>query len=217
MSQIDEAIITINGLNFHYDDDDRVFSNLTLSVPKGAFYILSGPNGIGKSTLLKLIAGITKPDSGSINVSAPRVSYLSQLDADKRSSFALNVREIVSLGIKNRPFSFMKTIDWQKVDDWLAVFKLTDLKYRRLDELSGGQQQKARLAKCLITQPDLLLLDEPDTGIDEASREDIRNILNHLNKEHGMTIIVVSHHIEEYGEPCKKMLLSPSDFKEVQV
>ena len=216
MSQIDEAIITVNGLNFHYDDDDRVFSNLTLSVPKGAFYILSGPNGIGKSTLLKLIAGIVKPDSGSINVSAPRVSYLSQLDADKRSSFALNVREIVSLGIKNRPFSFMKTIDWQKVDDWLAVFKLTDLKYKRLDELSGGQQQKARLAKCLITQPDLLLLDEPDTGVDEASREDIRNILNHLNKEHGMTIIVVSHHIEEYGEPCKKMLLSPSDFKEVQ-
>ena len=215
MSQIDEALITINNLDFHYDDDDRVFSSLTLSIPKGAYYILSGPNGIGKSTLLKLIAGIVKPEKGTVRVSAPRISYLSQLDADKRSSFALNVREIISLGIKNRPFAFMKKVDWQKVDDWLAVFKLTDLKDRRLDELSGGQQQKARLAKCLIAQPDLLLLDEPDTGIDEASREDIRHILAHLNKEHGMTIIVVSHHIEEYGEPCKKMLLSSSDLMEV--
>ena len=216
MSPLNETIISADGLDFHYDEDDRVFSGLTFSVNKGSYCILSGPNGIGKSTLLKLIAGIDKPDKGSISVSAPRISYLSQLDADKRSSFALNVREIVSLGIKNRPFSFMKTIDWQKVDDWLAVFKLTDLKYRRLDELSGGQQQKARLAKCLITQPDLLLLDEPDTGIDESSREDIRNILSHLNKEHGMTIIVVSHHIEEYGEPCKKMLLSSSDLTEAQ-
>ena len=210
-----KSIVTLQNLCFSYEKD-KVLENISFEIPRGSYIALVGPNGVGKSTLLKLICGLKKPNSGTAQIATDKISYLSQLDVDKSIRYPLNVREIVSLGLRNGPFSFMRHEDWVTVDNWLTMFGLNEFEKRKLSELSGGQQQKARLAKCLISEPDLLLLDEPDTGIDEKSREDIRSILRHLNKEHGMTIILVSHRPEEYGEDCTMVALSENALKEVR-
>jgi zinc transport system ATP-binding protein len=210
-----KSIVTLQNLCFSYEKD-KVLENISFEIPRGSYIALVGPNGVGKSTLLKLICGLKKPNSGTVQIATDKISYLSQLDVDKSIRYPLNVREIVSLGLRNGPFSFMRHEDWVTVDNWLTMFGLNEFEKRKLSELSGGQQQKARLAKCLISEPDLLLLDEPDTGIDEKSREDIRSILRHLNKEHGMTIILVSHRPEEYGEDCTMVALSENALKEVR-
>jgi len=210
-----KSIVTLQNLCFSYEKD-KVLENISFQIPRGSYIALVGPNGVGKSTLLKLICGLKKPNSGTVQIATDKISYLSQLDVDKSIRYPLNVREIVSLGLRNGPFSFMRHEDWVTVDNWLTMFGLNEFEKRKLSELSGGQQQKARLAKCLISEPDLLLLDEPDTGIDEKSREDIRSILRHLNKEHGMTIILVSHRPEEYGEDCTMVALSENALKEVR-
>ncbi len=209
-----KSIVTLQNLCFSYEKD-KVLENISFEIPRGSYIALVGPNGVGKSTLLKLICGLKKPNSGTVQIATDKISYLSQLDVDKSIRYPLNVREIVSLGLRNGPLSFMRHEDWVTVDNWLTMFGLNEFEKRKLSELSGGQQQKARLAKCLISEPDLLLLDEPDTGIDEKSREDIRSILRHLNKEHGMTIILVSHRPEEYGEDCTMVALSENALKEV--
>ena len=210
-----KSIVTLQNLCFSYEKD-KVLENISFEIPRGSYIALVGPNGVGKSTLLKLICGLKKPNSGTVQIATDKISYLSQLDVDKSIRYPLNVREIVSLGLRNGPLSFMRREDWVTVDNWLTMFGLNEFEKRKLSELSGGQQQKARLAKCLISEPDLLLLDEPDTGIDEKSREDIRSILRHLNKEHGMTIILVSHRPEEYGEDCTMVALSENALKEVR-
>lgn len=210
-----KSIVTLQNLCFSYEKD-KVLENISFEIPRGSYIALVGPNGVGKSTLLKLICGLKKPNSGTVQIATDKISYLSQLDVDKSIRYPLNVREIVSLGLRNGPLSFMRHEDWVTVDNWLTMFGLNEFEKRKLSELSGGQQQKARLAKCLISEPDLLLLDEPDTGIDEKSREDIRSILRHLNKEHGMTIILVSHRPEEYGEDCTMVALSENALKEVR-
>lgn len=210
-----KSIVTLQNLCFSYEKD-KVLENISFEIPRGSYIALVGPNGVGKSTLLKLICGLKKPNSGTVQIATDKISYLSQLDVDKSIRYPLNVREIVSLGLRNGPLSFMRHEDWVTVDNWLTMFGLNEFEKRKLSELSGGQQQKARLAKCLISEPDLLLLDEPDTGIDEKSREDIRSILRHLNNEHGMTIILVSHRPEEYGEDCTMVALSENALKEVR-
>lgn len=210
-----KPMISLHNLSFSYEND-TVLKNVSFEIAKGSYIGLVGPNGVGKSTLLKLICGLKRPTSGSISVGTDKISYLSQLDADKSIRYPLNVREIVSLGLQNKPFHFMRSEDWVTVDNWLTMFGLVEFEKRKLSELSGGQQQKARLAKCLISEPDLLLLDEPDTGIDEKSRQEIREILKHLNAEHGMTIVLVSHRPEEYADDCKMVALSEDGMREVQ-
>jgi zinc transport system ATP-binding protein len=193
--------IEFKNVNFNYDND-VVFSNLNLEIKEGEFVGLVGNNGTGKSTIIKLIAGIVKAKSGEIFNDFHSVGYLSQVNINKRNSFSANVREIVSLGLKKKPFSFMTKKDYQKVDDILQKMGIYELRNKRLDELSGGQQEKVRFAEVILSNPDLILLDEPTTGIDEVSKQEIKNILKSLLKEK-KTIVMVSHMQEDFPEGCR--------------
>lgn len=188
--------IEFKNVNFNYEND-IVFENLNLSINSGEFVGLIGNNGTGKTTIIKLIANIVKPKGGEIINTFSSIGYLSQINFNKRNAFSANVREIVSLGLKKKPFQFVSKAEYQKVDDILKKMGLYELRNRRMDELSGGQQEKVRFAEVILSNPDLILLDEPTSGIDEDSKREIKHLLKSLN-ERGKTIIMVSHMQEDF-------------------
>lgn len=191
-------MIEIENLDFYYGKT-KVLENINLSIPNGFFIGLIGTNGAGKSTLLKLMMGLLKPIKGKIKDDFKKKSYLSQVTSNNDLSFPSKVKEVVSLGLKNKPFSFMNKKDWQKVDEVLKIMNIFDLKNKSINELSGGQFQRVRLAQALISQPDLLVLDEPTAGMDKESRTLFLNELKDLNTKMNMSILIVTHYIEDLG------------------
>lgn len=183
----------------HIDDvclsygERHVLCHISESVKKNDFIVLTGPNGGGKTTLLRLIAGLISPTCGKI-VRRPnlRIGYLPQYRHIDRQ-FPARVSDIVRSGLCNRTGLFqrfspeMKT----KTDDALRLFHLESLAARPIAELSGGQWQRTLLARAFVSEPDLLLLDEPETHLDEDSRSELYTLLQTWNA--GRAIVVVSH------------------------
>lgn len=189
-------MIKICNVDFYYGKT-KVLEDINLSIPNGSFVGLIGTNGAGKTTLLKLMMGLLKPIDGKIEDDFKKKSYLSQVTSNNDLSFPAKVKEVVSLGLKNKPFSFMGRKDWEKVDEALKIMNVFDLKNRSMNELSGGQQQRVRLSQALISNPDFLVLDEPTAGMDKGSRELFLNELKDLNQRLNMTILIVTHYIDD--------------------
>ena len=188
--------IIVENLSYTYESE-LILSDFSLALKEGEFVGLVGNNGSGKTTLIRLLAGIKKPTQGRIANDFRNIGYLSQLNVEKKNAFTASVEEVISLALKTRPFSFLTRNDKTKVKAALEEFGLKPFKDNRIDELSGGQQQKVRLAKILLEEPDLLLLDEPFTGIDAPTVLEIKEILKKLH-ENGKTIIMVSHNHEDF-------------------
>ena len=176
---------------------------ISFRVPSGVRVALAGPNGSGKSTLLKTVAGLLRPESGSIQVYGNpvgachhRVAYLPQRgEIDWR--FPISVRRLVTtgryvhLGWLRRP----SRRDHEVVDEVLVRLDIQDLADRQIGQLSGGQQQRALLARALAQQSDLLLLDEPLAGVDAQTRERISTVVHELWQS-GKTLISATHDLE---------------------
>ncbi len=185
-------MIKLENVSFSYEKEN-ILENINLEINNGSFVGLIGSNGTGKSTLLKLILNIVKPHQGKVFNDFKKVSFLSQISSTNDYVFPANVFEIVSLGLKNKPFSFLTKKDKEEVKAMLELLGISDLRNRQLQELSGGQQQKVRLAKCLIAKPELLVLDEPTSGIDKESRINLIEDLHILQEKFNLTILMVSH------------------------
>ncbi len=185
-------MIKLENVSFSYEKEN-ILENINLEINNGSFVGLIGSNGTGKSTLLKLILNIVKPHQGKVFNDFKKVSFLSQISSTNDYVFPANVFEIVSLGLKNKPFSFLTKKDKEEVKAMLELLGISDLGNRQLQELSGGQQQKVRLAKCLIAKPELLVLDEPTSGIDKESRINLIEDLHILQEKFNLTILMVSH------------------------
>jgi putative ABC transport system ATP-binding protein len=181
-----------------------VLDHLSLTVPQGDFLALMGPSGSGKSTLLNLIAGIDRPDSGSIRVGGNDIAALSEsaLAAWRAANVGfifqfynlipvLTAFENVELPLQltNLPSSERR----RRVTEALATVGLADRMDHTPNELSGGQQQRVAIARALITDPALIVADEPTGDLDRQSAEDILNMLERLNKDMGKTILMVTH------------------------
>lgn len=186
-------MIELNNISFSYGSKNDVLKEVSLKVNDGEFIGLIGNNGAGKTTLLKIMMNLLKPIDGEVKDTFARRSFLSQVTNTNDMFFPATVKEVVSLGLKYKPFSFMTPSDWKKVDDSLQIMGVLDLKNRSMNELSGGQQQRVRLAKALVSNPELLVLDEPTAGMDTISREMFLNEVNKLNKECKVTIVLVTH------------------------
>lgn len=184
-----------------------VLNGVSLSVHNGDFVGLIGNNGAGKTTLLKVMLHLLKPLSGTVHDDFRRSSFLTQVTNTSDLVFPATVKEVVSLGLKNRPFSFMTRKDWAKVDAALDQMGVRDLANRAISELSGGQQQRVRLAKALVNQPDLLIMDEPTTGMDICSRKSFFDEVEKLREKHGMTVVLVSHFYEDLALATRIYLL----------
>ncbi|MFL6019551.1 MAG: metal ABC transporter ATP-binding protein [Gaiellaceae bacterium] len=189
--------LTLDRVSFAYPHGPPVLHDVNLTVDRGEFLAIAGPNGGGKTTLLRLILGLEQPTSGQLDVALGRRGYLQQR-AQTSIDAPLTVRELVGAGrvARSRLLGPAARSDRNAVADAIERVGLSAQADRRLSMLSGGQQQRAFIAKALAGEPELLALDEPTTGVDVEAQEAIAALLQRLGGELGMTILYVSH---EFG------------------
>src|SRR5690625_3528278 len=165
---------------------------------------LVGPNGGGKTTLINIILGLLKPDQGSINIlDEPieqfqdwnRIGFVSQKANTFNKGFPATVFEVVAMGLtaKIGYFSFMKRKEKQKVLAAIDQVGMGEYAYKNIGNLSGGQQQRVFIARALVSDPELLILDEPTVGIDYQNVERFYELLHELNKKQNITLLLVTH------------------------
>ncbi len=181
-------MINIKNMSFSYVKGSELLKNINLEIPKGVYLSIIGENGSCKSTLIKLILNLLKPDSGVIELSCSRISYVPQRLDNFNADFPLTVKELLKAHVGS-----LKLKDSKAVDNALKEVGMLEFKNKLIGNLSGGQQQKIFIARALIGNPELIILDEPSTGIDEKSQNEIYPILKKLNTECKKTIISVEH------------------------
>jgi zinc transport system ATP-binding protein len=189
--------LRLDNVSFAYTHGAPVLRDVDLRVERGEFVAIAGPNGGGKTTLLRLILGLEQPTTGRVEVELQRRGYLPQR-AQTPIDAPLTVRELVSAGrvARSRLLGPLSRGDRDAVREAIERVGLGAQADRRLTTLSGGQQQRAFIAKALAGEPELLALDEPTTGVDVEAQEAIAALLLRLGEELGMTILYVSH---EFG------------------
>jgi zinc transport system ATP-binding protein len=190
-------LFEVKNLSLGYEKEN-IINNISFSVNDGDFIIVVGKNGAGKSTLIKGILGLIKPKSGEIvfddSLNKKLIGYMPQ-ETKVEQSFPASVFEIVLSGRINkmgfRPFYNKE--DKRKANEALKILNIYDIKDKSFCDLSGGQRQKTLLARSLCATDKLLILDEPSNNLDNTSREEFYLLLMKLNKELGITIIMISH------------------------
>jgi putative ABC transport system ATP-binding protein len=202
-----DLLVEIRGVSKAYVRGGQavpVLENITLDIERGDFTALMGPSGSGKTTLLNLIAGIDKPDAGSLRVDGVDITTLGEADlADWRAGHVgfifqfynlmpvLTARENVELPLILTGLS--RAERRERVELMLAVVGLADRMSHYPNELSGGQQQRVAIARAIVADPMLIVADEPTGDLDRVSAADILEMLRRLNEELGKTIVMVTH------------------------
>jgi len=202
-----ESIVQATSLHKSYYRDSLeipVLRNINLEIPSGEFVALMGPSGSGKSTLLNLLAGIDWPTSGSLKVAGEEVSQLNERELAKWRAHhigfifqfynllpVLTAYENVELPLLLTHLS--KKERREHVETALSIVGLTDRIKHYPRQLSGGQEQRVAIARAIVSDPTVILADEPTGDLDKQSAEDTMLLLNRLNEEHGKTIIMVTH------------------------
>ncbi|CDI50551.1 metal ABC transporter ATP-binding protein [Clostridium tetani] len=185
-------MINIQDMYFSYSKDSSyILKNINLNIIKGGYYSIIGENGSGKSTLVKLILKLLNPSKGTISINTNKIGYVPQKLDYFNSKFPITVNEIFkchfkALGLKN----------YTSLEELLKELDINHLKNNLIGNLSGGQQQRVFIARALIGNPDLLILDEPSTGVDILSQKNIYDFLKNLNINKQMTIISIEHNLK---------------------
>jgi zinc transport system ATP-binding protein len=209
--------VELGNVSFGYDARRPVLEGATFEVPEGQFVAIAGPNGGGKTTLLRLIVGLIRPQSGTIRVfgepvgvAARRglVGYLPQR-AQLGIEAPATVREVVSAGrvTRHRLFGPLTADDRDAVDASIARVGLEAQADEPLATLSGGQQQRAFIAKAIAGRPRLLILDEPTTGVDADAQDALAALLARLHRELHVTVLYVSHEFGAVEHVAERLLL----------
>lgn len=177
-------VLKVSNLSFAYEKQ-KILEDINLSVKQGDFLAIIGPNGGGKSTLLKLILGINTTKNGLIE-SSKDIGYVPQ-NTNVNTNFPITVIGVVMMGYKTNKQN--RDIAMQR----LVEVSMDEYKDRKIGSLSGGQRQRVMIARALFNNPAILLLDEPTSSIDVSGQKEIYELLKELNKD--KTIVVVSHDI----------------------
>ncbi|NLY46106.1 MAG: ABC transporter ATP-binding protein [Tissierella sp.] len=197
--------IDVNNLEFGYKDN-LVIKDISFSIKAGSFVSILGPNGSGKSTLLKTLNNLYNPNNGSIQLYGKDIlSYkkrelakkIALVPQDTNIEYEFTVEDIVMMGrhpYKNR-FENENEIDHKIVNESLELTYTLNLKDRIINQISGGERQRAIIAKALAQKPAIILLDEPTSNLDINHQMDILNLLKKLNHENGLTVVLVIHDI----------------------
>ena len=196
--------IEVRDLSVGYGGGELALEAASLTIEAGEFVGVVGPNGSGKTTLLKAILGIVPATNGVVHLYGmqlgrfhdwPRVGYVPQNASQFDTRFPATSLEVVLLGRVARRglFRWLGPGDREKALKAMGEVGVADLARRLIGTLSGGQRQRVLLAKALAGDPDLLILDEPTTGVDPESRASFYELLDHLNHDHGLTVVLVSH------------------------
>lgn len=192
-------------------EGQEILSHLSFSVEKGDYLCIIGENGSGKTTLMKTILGLRKPMKGSVvtgdGLSRREIGYLPQQSTIQRD-FPASVREIVLSGFQGqcglRPFYNRE--EKRQADKNMALMGIADMKKRCYRELSGGQQQRVLLARALCATQKMLLLDEPVAGLDPKVTQEMYALIDRLNKEFGITVVMISHDLRAALQFADKIL-----------
>jgi len=207
MHTIDHSknIIEISNVSFFYGTD-AVLKNISLHVHRGDYLGLIGPNGAGKTTLLKIMLGLLKPTSGSVKLFGQelkrfnewsKIGYVPQKVANFDPNFPCSVEEAVLMGLyaKRGLFHFVTKGDRARVKEALLSVEMVPYKDSLIGNLSGGEQQRVFIARALVTDPEVIFLDEPTTGVDAKSREEFYALLRNLNNMRDLTLVLISHDV----------------------
>lgn len=200
----EEKILSVNNACFHYENNIDILHHISFDICKGDFIGILGENGVGKSTLLRMILGQLKPCIGSIywyGINSAefaewyKIGYVPQKTIASGIGFPTTVGEVVMANLYKSigRFRFPKANHRERVID---VLKLTNMdKYinRQIGKLSGGQLQRVYISRALVNSPDIIIMDEPTLGLDSNATEKLFTILETLNKEHNITILMITH------------------------
>lgn len=193
-----EGVTAVEGANF--------------AVEKGDYLVMVGENGSGKSTLVRAMLGLVRPQSGKIiygdGLTQNKIGYLPQQTAAQRD-FPASVEEVVRSGCANqlgRHFFYSRELR-QKALEKLRLLDIEQLRERSYRKLSGGQQQRTLLARALCATEQLLLLDEPVTGLDPAATQEFYALIRKLNRAHGVSVVMVSHDIKSAMADATKVVV----------
>lgn len=212
-----ESIISIKNVSFSYSGGVNVLENLSFDIYKKDFIAIIGANGSGKSTLLKLILKELSPSDGEIFISNTNIKnfkewdtigYVPQINAGNIPGFPITALEIVTLNLYNKMgfFKFSRKSHIELAKRALSQVNMLDFANTPINKMSGGQQQRIMIAKSLINNPKILIFDEPTTGIDKESKDQLFKILTHLNRIHGITILLVTHELEIMKDNLTKVV-----------
>lgn len=184
-------MIKVDNLYFSYTGTRPfILTSLNLELKAGEYVSVVGDNGSGKSTLVRLILKFLKPTSGRIETSSKRTGYIPQKSDYANTSFPITVYEML-----NSYRRILKVKDKGCIDETLGQVGMRDFSSALIGTLSGGQYQKVLIARALMGSPDLLVLDEPSTGVDAGSQREIYRIIKRLNQEQGITVVSVEHNL----------------------
>ena len=184
----------------------RILSNISLEIFRSEYIAIIGPNGGGKTTLVRMLLGLEKPTSGEVKIYGKKLSdfkewykigYVPQRASHVDSSFPATVLDIVKMGRTSQGgiFSSFNETDKKLVYDAMGKMDILDLQDKMIGTLSGGQRQRAMIARALASNPEILILDEPNTGVDVASQKNFYALLRKLNQEDRITIVFITHDI----------------------
>lgn len=206
-----QSIIDVNNVFFSYDDAN-VLENINFQVFDKDFVGIIGPNGGGKTTLIKLILGYLSPNQGEIKIfnntpflSRDKIGYVPQYLSYEKT-FPISSLELVLMGSFSKS-SFSPRINKEKINDAYATMsklKIDHLANNAYSELSGGQKQRCLIARALINKPAILILDEPTSSVDMSVEKDIYDILHELNKD--ITILLISHDVSFISNYINKVI-----------
>lgn len=197
------TVIRLENVSYSYEDK-LVLNNINFSIERGMFMGLVGPNGGGKTTLIKIILGLIKPDKGNVYLlDKPidafkdwnRIGFVSQKANTFNKGFPATVFEVVAMGLtaKIGYLRFMRKKHKEKVLEAIDQVGMSDYAYHNIGNLSGGQQQRIFIARALVSEPELLILDEPTVGIDYKNVERFYDLLHELNVKKNLTLLLVTH------------------------
>lgn len=204
MSLIDVKNVTL-GYEKHV-----VLSNISFSIEEGDILCIVGPNGSGKSTLIKGILGLIKPMKGKIKFNDLKQEFIGYMPQETKvdANFPASVLEIVLSGTLNTKglLSFYNKTDKERALNSLKILNISNLKNKCFCDLSGGQRQKVLLARSLCATKRLLILDEPSNNLDSKSKSDLYETIKDLNKNHHITIIMITHDLDHNNLIGNKIL-----------
>jgi ABC-type nitrate/sulfonate/bicarbonate transport system ATPase subunit len=211
-------MIQLHSLSFGYPQSKPIFEDFDWHVQRGETWAILGSSGCGKTTLLYLLAGLQFPTSGQILIDdgpltrpRPRTGLILQdygllpwATVRQNAELGLNVRNFYGADGVHTPQDYHPERD---VMPWLERLGIGAIAKKYPSQISGGQRQRAAIARTLALQPDLLLMDEPFSSLDAVIREDLQSLTLELCAEHGITLVIVTHNIEEAAAMGKKILL----------
>jgi len=204
-SKFKVPIFDVKNLNFSVRGQ-KILSSISLEIFNGEYIAIIGPNGGGKTTLIRLLLGLNKPTDGSIKLYGKKIKdfkewhkigYVPQRASLVDENFPATVEDIVKMGrvSKLTLFGRMSKEDKNAVEDAMNKMDILDLKDKMVGTLSGGQRQRVMIARALASHPEILILDEPNTGVDMVSQKNFYALLAKLNRDENITIVFITHDI----------------------